>query len=71
MCFVPVHVRPMVPRDRSPAALGGVGTVSQILLMLSISRVGTGLNKAVIFVVRMWLCRGLLTAAESKDSQSH
>ena len=43
MCFVPVHVRPMVPRDRSPAALGGVGTVSQILLMLSISRVGKGL----------------------------
>ena len=44
MYFVPDHVRPMVPRDRSPAALGGVGTVSQILVLSDNTSGGKGLT---------------------------
>ena len=52
MCFVPVHVRPMVPRDRSPAALGGVGTVSQILVSSDDTREGKGLTDLTEFFSR-------------------
>ena len=40
--FVRIHTRPTVPRGRSAAALGGDGTVANILITCHVIRGGKG-----------------------------